>query len=234
MLEYALLALAPGLFWLWFFRHKDDLEPEPRHLLIGVFILGGLAGLAMLGLRPHLDACLLGLPDAWRSPVDAFGLTAGVEEGLKLAAFIIGIWFHRELDEPLDAIIYAVAAALGFASVENFIYLETYESAAVALERAFTAVLAHVTFTGSLGYFFGLARFARTRGGHYVAAGIAVAVLLHGIYDYLLLLGGGFARAALLLILPLGLILLGLEIRWLRARSPLYHPELGRDERPPH
>jgi len=232
-LQYALVGLAPGLFWLWYFRRKDDLEPEPRTMLLRVFAFGTVAaGLVML-LRPWYEPLVPAAPRAARLVVDAFVVTGLFEELAKTGAFLAGAYFHRELDEPLDGIIYGIAAALGFASIENVVYLIQLGDARVVVLRAFTATLGHVAFTGSIGFFFGLAKFARPgRRPGLIATGLAVGALFHGAYDVFLFMAGTVRYLSLLFVLPLALLLLGLKIRWTRALSPRYHPVPREEEGP--
>ncbi|MFQ5506566.1 MAG: PrsW family glutamic-type intramembrane protease, partial [Planctomycetota bacterium] len=113
-LQYVLLGFAPGLFWLWYFRRKDDFEPEPRLLLVKVFALGGLAALAVYYLGPLLHGVSPELPGGWKGRVlEAFVLTALLEESVKLGAFFFGAWIRSELDEPLDGLIYGTAIGRG-------------------------------------------------------------------------------------------------------------------------
>jgi RsiW-degrading membrane proteinase PrsW (M82 family) len=227
-LQYLLLGFAPGIFWLWWFQRKDDLEPEPRSLVLRVFALGCGSALLVLLVRPLIEPALL--PDGgwWRDVVDAFVVTGATEELAKLAAFFLGAFFHRELDEPLDGIVYGVAAGLGFASVENVVYLIQLDDAKIVVLRAFTATLGHVAFTGSMGFFFGLAKLSRGAGraALLMLAGLTLAVLFHGLYDVFLFRGGSLAFLSLLGGLPLLQVLIGLKIRWARARSARYHPDL--------
>ena len=231
-LGYLLMGFAPGLFWLWFFRRKDDLEPEPRWRLVMVFLLGCGSALVLLTLLPYLNPLLRpGHPGVLRDLVEVFILIALLEEGGKLLAFYLGAWRSKDLDEPLDGIIYGIAAALGFASVENVIYLIATGDPAVVVYRSCTATLGHVVFTGTMGFFFGLARFRRQPQRFLLmAVGFLLAVSLHGLYDFLLLTAyGELSLWAILGLLPLLLLILGLKIRWSRAKSASYHPELAND-----
>ena len=232
LLPYTLLGFAPGLFWLWFFRRKDDLEPEPKLAVLRVFVLGCLSTGLILLVRPLLESALFP-PDSSPSPfVDAYVVTALPEELAKLLALFLGAFLWREFDEPLDGIVYGVAAGLGFASVENVLYLIQTGNPWVVVLRGFTATLGHVAFSGLLGWFLARARFsAGPRRYLHPFTGLLVAVVLHGTYNLFLTLGNGPGLLSLLVVLPFGLVFLGLKIRTGRARSRLYHPELEEDRR---
>ena len=221
---YMLIGFAPGLFWLWFLRFKDDLEPEPLHKVLWVFFLGCASTLPVLGLRPWFDAMLPAGPGWHADTMDAFLVTAVPEEFWKIMAFLLGIFWHRELDEPLDGIIYGAAAGLGFASIETVMYISISDMPSLSLMRGFTSVPMHVATTGSLGFFLGMIRFRpRRQAPLLILTGVLVAVLFHGGYD--LFLSRGWTWLALMGLLPLALVSLGIKIRWARARSHRYHPD---------
>ncbi len=226
-IETLLLGFAPGLFWLWYFRRKDRLEPEPRLLVLKAFALGCGAALAVVWLRPFYQEMLGWFDDSFtRGLVDDFVVTAAAEEGFKIAAVLIPFWAHHEFDEPLDGIVYGIASGLGFASVENvYKQIESFGADTMVL-LAFTSTLAHVAFTGGAGYFIGRAKFAATRAGAFwlLVAGVASAVVLHGTYDMLIRIGAEPRYYTLLVVLPNVLLLLGLQIRWATAESP-HHPD---------
>jgi len=230
LVPYTLLGFAPGLFWLWFFRRKDDLEPEPKLAVLRVFALGCLSTGLILLVRPLLESALFPPHSSPNPFVDAYVVTALPEELVKFLALFLGAFLWREFDEPLDGIIYGVAAGLGFASVENVLYLLHTGNPWIVLLRGFTATLGHVAFSGLLGWFLARARFSTGRRRYFQPLiGLLVAVSLHGSYNLLLFLGDGPGIISLLVILPFGLVLLGLKIRSSRARSHLYHPVPGPD-----
>jgi RsiW-degrading membrane proteinase PrsW (M82 family) len=224
-----MLGFAPGLFWLWYLRCKDRLEPEPSVLMLLVFVLGCGAAFVTMLVRPILDGWLPFEPLWLRDLLDAFAVTAGGEELVKFAAFFFGALWHRELDEPMDGIVYGAAAGLGFASVENILYIVWADDAMLIVSRGFTATLAHVACSGALGFAAGL---ARLRGGCRrslrLLAGIGAAtVALHGLYDYFLFAHEDWGAVSLLAALPAMLLMLSLQLRWSRAHSPKYHPDLA-------
>jgi protease PrsW len=224
--QSVVLGFVPGAFWLWYLYRKDDHEPEPLSLVILVFVLGGFSTAAVLSVRPFFEDMLplgTGLDHALS---DAFLLTAPLEETMKFAALLIGIGWSRELDEPLDGIIYGTAVGLGFASVENVVYLlqETGIGARgqLAVLRGFTSTLVHVSASGAIGFFLGLTRFSPpAKRPWLVIVGFLVAIGFHGAYD--VFLSGSIGWIALMLVLPGMLFVLSMKIHWARAQSEDYH-----------
>ena len=88
----------------------------------------------------------------------AFVVAGFTEELMKYLAFYFFFWQERNFNEKFDGIIYAVYISLGFAAVENILYVFS-GGMGVGFVRAFTAVPAHALFGISMGYYFGLARF---------------------------------------------------------------------------
>ncbi|MCK6461685.1 MAG: PrsW family glutamic-type intramembrane protease [Planctomycetes bacterium] len=190
-----LLASAPTLLFLYLFWRRDA-RREPKALVLKLFALGAVAAAPAYFIEAWL-------PGPTTRLYDNFIRVGLVEELMKLLPFLVFIYRHREFDEPMDGIVYAVAVALGFATVENALYATAY-GGDILVYRAFTSTLAHVAFTGLWGYAFGL-RARRVRG---FAAGVA----LHGAYD-LLLSPGAPHLLALLALLPALLLVLYLAVR---------------------
>ena len=96
---------------------------------------------------------------------------------------------NKEFNEPYDGITYSVMVSMGFASVENILYIfKSSNPIDTGLMRMFTAVPAHATFAVIMGYFMGLARFSENRKFFYLAAGLLAAVFMHGTYDFFIYL----------------------------------------------
>ena len=190
-----LLASAPGLLFLWLFW-KRDLDREPKLLVLKLFALGAVFAAPAYFLEGWL-------PGPTSRAYDNFVRVGLVEEIAKLLPFLLFALRHREFKGPMDGIVYAVAVALGFATVENALYARSFGDD-VILYRAFTSTLAHVAFSGLWGYAFGVGR------GALGAFGAATA--LHGAFD-LLLSPGAPHLLALLALLPAMLVLLYLAVR---------------------
>ena len=213
-----LAGAVPGTLWLLYVYRKDRVAPEPWRLIVRVFALGVAAGWTIALIRPRLELWLMPTEDGPLADLaDAFLVTAGGEELAKLFAFALGALWHADWDEPMDGIVYGAAAGLGFASIENAYFLSADGGWSVLAARAFTANLAHLAFSGSLGFAFGLAKL-EGRWSWAVGAWLAV-VVLHGAYDWLLFAGPTWSPLALLGVLPLALVAVGLKVTWARSRS---------------
>jgi protease PrsW len=195
MLELLLLALAPALFIFLYIYRKDAYEPEPLHLVAWVFFLGALSVIPAAIVELLFPEGVI--TSAFIAPV--------VEEGLKFLVVIFAIYHHPEFDEPMDGIVYATAAGLGFATIENILYVME-GGVAVGIVRAIASVPGHVVFSCIWGFALGTAKFrpGRERSG-IILAGLFSAMVLHGLFNFSLEV---FGAAGLLLILlvfiPLG------------------------------
>lgn len=200
-----LLALGPCLFLLWYFYHRDKYEPEPKKKIIKIFLLGALmvipAGLLEFAIGGAVDALVGGIAHAF---IMSFFIIAPIEEVLKY--FTVKQWIYRsqEFDEVMDGIVYTVAASLGFATVENILYVFQH-GVQVAIARAFLAVPGHAFFGALMGYYIGKAKFNKEKETTYLLKGILLAVFFHGLYDFLLLTQTALALLVIILIIALGL-----------------------------
>ena len=185
--------LLPIVFWGIYHYHKDRHLPEPVSSLLLAFTLG----LVSAALSRVLYAAL-----GWASlRYDAIALADGntlgllaysmlgigpVEELAKLLPFLLIVLWHPEMDEPIDGIIYASFVALGYAAVENVMYLAyltPWESAA----RGFAGPVVHMLFASVWGYTIGCARIRGDSIPRAIATGFVIASGLHGLYDFIVL-----------------------------------------------
>lgn len=183
-----LASIAPSIALMYFFYMKDKYEKEPRHLLVKAFLLGVIAVIPILLVEMKLNLFDM---EVDRSLVaagyTAFIVAGLVEEGFKFLVFYMFIWRNHEFDEMYDGIVYSVFVSLGFATVENIGYVLS-AGFGVALLRSITAVPAHALFGVSMGYYLGIGRFARVQHREkYLALALIVPVILHGIYDFILM-----------------------------------------------
>ena len=117
----------------------------------------------------------------------SFPIVGGIEELSKFAVLYLFCRTWNDFDEPMDGLVYGVCASLGFAAIENWSYV--YQSGLeTALWRAVSAVPFHAMAGVIMGYYFGLAHFVPNKRRYYYILALAVPILLHGAYDYPLIL----------------------------------------------
>lgn len=182
----ALVTLAPSLLLMWYF-HSRDVYPEPPRVLWATFGLGVLAILPVLIVALPTISLFQGVTNVYAAGfLDAFFSAAIPEEFFKFLVLTLYCSRHKEFNEPMDGIVYGVAASLGFATLENVMYVSG-GGLGLAILRGFTAVPGHA-FTGAImGYYVGQARFASTGRARWMIAGYFVPMILHGLYDLPLL-----------------------------------------------
>lgn len=179
------LALAPGAVIGLYIYLKDRYEPEPIRLVVLSFFLGFVSIVITL---------IISFPVHWLIPIDekdlteqavhAFLFVALIEEFSKFIFVRWVLYPNKNFNEPFDGIVYAVSVSLGFAGLENIMYVMNSDNgAATGFMRMFTAVPAHATFAVLMGYYLGRAKCEE--GKSYLAwYGLTAATLFHGAYDY--------------------------------------------------
>lgn len=179
-------AIIPALLLLAYF-HARDIYPEPPRVVWTTFFLGVLTIPGVLVFALPLSHQLADIHDPYLyGLVDAFLCAAIPEEAFKFLVLTRYAARHPEFNEPMDGIVYGVAASLGFATLENILYVGSGGMGVAAL-RGLTAVPGHA-FTGAvMGYFVGRARFADGKQDSLWALALVTPILLHGLYDFPLL-----------------------------------------------
>jgi RsiW-degrading membrane proteinase PrsW (M82 family) len=205
------LALAPGIFWAWYFYRRDKFDPEPAALIVKLFLLGVLVTFPVAFVEGFFGLFIL-------SPLIMGAVIAPiVEEYGKFAVVRRFAYRDAEFDEPMDGIVYAAAAALGLASLENVLYVFTayLTSPSLALGtivvRAIFSVPGHALFAGVWGYALGRAKFmAPEQRAGTIFRGLALGMILHGIFNFLLFSAEivAYAMAVFVLVLTPGLWIL--------------------------
>lgn len=182
-----LSALIPALALLGYIYWQDRKSPEPWHKLLKATLLGVLAiPLTMCIVFPLQTIGIV--PDSYNTFGDVVNfsfLGAAIPEEL---AKLLMLWlFLRKnpfFDERMDGIVYAVCVSLGFAGLENVMYvLGNTDWMSVALMRAFTAVPGHFCYGVIMGYFYSLAKFDPKNRTKYSILALVAPILAHGIYD---------------------------------------------------
>ena len=177
-------AITPSLLLVWYF-HSRDAFPEPPRVLWTTFALGALiiAPVLLFAWPAHLLAQEIGSPLLY-GVIAAFFSAAIPEEAFKLLVLWGYSMRQREFDEPMDGIVYGATASLGYATLENLIFVAA-EGGSTAILRAVTAVPGHACLGAIMGYYVGKARFAEGRERRtLMLRAMLVPTLLHGAYDF--------------------------------------------------
>jgi RsiW-degrading membrane proteinase PrsW (M82 family) len=199
----AVIAFAPGVFWLWLIYRADRYRAEPVSLVVRTFLLGMAVALPIAVMESILYPSPGGLSVTSQLTVATIAYTAFVVAGVteELGKFLvvrIAIFRSTFFDEPMDGIVYSAAAALGFASLENVAYLLSFGWETILLRGVFS-VIAHVLFAAVWGYPLALSKVRHGGISWYVSFWLIASMALHGVFDFLLFTRSWYS----LLIIPL-------------------------------
>lgn len=208
---FIILGILPSLVWLSIYL-KEDENPEPNLLILQTFFLGALAAPLAAGMEFVLVSALdkLSLPTIIANFLTFFVFIALVEEYWKYLSVKFTVERNKFFDEPTDAMIYLIVAALGFAAVENVLALFNFvDDAAGAFEitllRFLSATLLHVLASAIVGYYLARKHFFRKK--YQMLIGLTIAAFLHGFYNILTVSSNGFQNLSVTIYI---VILLGL------------------------
>ena len=178
------LALAPGVAIAIYIYLKDKHEREPLSLLLISFLYGVLSTAVTLFISLPLDFIfLINEQNVVHQFGNAFFKVALVEEFSKFIFIRFILYNNKNFNEPFDGIVYACMVGMGFATLENIIYVFQY-GAPTGFIRIFTAVPAHATFAVLMGYFLGKAKFTHRKELYYSFLALLIPTAFHGAYDY--------------------------------------------------
>jgi len=183
-----IIALSPVLIIAIYIYIRDKYEREPIRLLLISLVVGCVITIPVVFVEGFLAALGQAFEGLASAAWTGFVVAAFTEELFKLTALYLLIWRNRHFNEKFDGIVYASFIALGFAGIENILYV-TDGGMSVGITRAFTAVPAHALFGIVMGYQFGLARFYPKERTRRLFLAFLIPTLLHGIYDFILMSG---------------------------------------------
>ena len=182
-----ILALLPVAFFVFLIIRADKYERENYQPLLISFALGVAVITPAIWIQNRIaDAHWFDLRSPAQLLAFAFIGIALVEELCKAVLFFIYPYRQRFFNEPFDGVVYAVMISMGFAAVENVIYVLEF-GVETGIARALTAVPAHATFGVISGYYFGRSKFEPTRKWPLIAIGLLIVLLFHTLYDFLIL-----------------------------------------------
>ena len=181
------LAIAPGIAICLFIFHRDAYNREPKLNLFVSFFLGAIivlpVAIAELYFNQFPNQTISGVA------ISAFLVVALSEELGKFIILRFYSYSKKSFDEPLDGIVYGVMIGMGFATVENIMYVQKF-GIQTGFLRMVLSVPAHATFGVLMGYHAGKAKFDKANSGILLFLGLFWAVLFHGVYDFFLFLQG--------------------------------------------
>ena len=185
-----LLAFAPVIIVLFYIYSRDKYEKEPLYLLARGLLFGVLSVLPVTlveGLLMVLSPLFTGY---WNAFFQAFIVAGATEEGFKFIASFLLVWHSREFNQRFDGIVYAVFVSMGFALVENLLYVFTSpDGLSVGITRALTAVPAHAMFGVLMGFHLSMAKFYPEARSLFLGYAFLVPFVFHGLYDFILMSG---------------------------------------------
>lgn len=195
-----ILSLAPVFIIGAYIYFRDKYEKEPIRLLLLALFLGALTVIPILFLEQFLNGFTQLFSGLSAAAWNAFVVAAFSEELFKYIALYLLIWKSPEFNEKFDGIVYAVFVSLGFAAVENVLYV-TGSGYSTGFARAITAVPAHAIFGITMGFYFGMAKFYEKKQKQLKLKALLYPILLHGIYDFIL-----FTRIEWLILVFIGFV----------------------------
>lgn len=183
--------ILPALFWLYFWLKEDKLKPEPRSLIMLSFFGGMVAVLVAFFAEKTVKNIVA-------SNVILLAVYAPIiEELFKFFAAYFSTLRRKEDDEPIDPIIYLISSALGFAALENVLFLisplagnNIITSIATGNLRFIGATLLHVVASASVGIFIGFS-FYKSRFFKFfmIIIGLIIAITLHSFFNFFIIKG---------------------------------------------
>lgn len=193
-----IFSVIPAVIWIFFFYRLDRLEAEPKHMVLGVFVIGALVAAALHDfiINDIFNVNEWQYNSWWGHLLGGILIVGFVEQFMIYATVRYTVFRNPEFDERVDGVIYSVAAGLGLATVANFWYV--VRSNGVDLDigsiRMVINALAYASFAGIMGYFIGQSKFEKTP-IHYMPLGLTIAAVINGLFWYLLdrTFGGGLS-----------------------------------------
>lgn len=196
--------IIPSLVWLVFFLLEDKKHPEPKRMILYVFIAGALSTALAAAPEIYIQR-IFSLGAELTSSISLLLSFAFIEELAKFIAVYLIVSKSEFFDERVDGMIYMITAGLGFAALENTLNLIGADFIVqVTLIRGIGATLLHALASGLVGFYWMRGR---------LIEGLFFATILHAVFNYLILnLGGIEVYASLLLLLAAIIIFHDFEI----------------------
>jgi len=189
-LNLFITAITPGIALVLFFYLFDRHDREPIRMLLKVFVMGIFSVIPTIFIENILSFFNI-FSGIFGVGYTAFIVAGLTEEYIKRQVVLKSVYFNLVFNEKLDGIIYCAIAALGFATIENVMYVvfRFSDVESIGFYRAIISVPAHMLFAVTMGYYMSLAKFAATpeESQFYFKKSLTVPAVLHGIFDFILM-----------------------------------------------
>jgi RsiW-degrading membrane proteinase PrsW (M82 family) len=185
-MTFLIASITPVIIFLYLIYNKDRIK-EPAKLLAKCFFGGFLSIIVTLIIDGIIQSIVPEPSNALGSSFYKAFLIAGLPE--EFSKFIIMywlVWRSKDFDQHFDGIIYAVFVSMGFALIENIMYVYNY-GLVTAVWRGVLSVPGHGFFAVIMGYYFSLARFHKgNEVNKLLLLSLLMPALFHGLYDFTL------------------------------------------------
>ena len=209
IIVYVFFGVLPSLTWLSYYLRKDA-HPEPKAMILKIFLWGAVITLPVFFVQIGLTYLLskVNLDPTVRTLAYWFLVIAMSEEFFKYLVIKMKVMDSPNLDEPLDIMLYMVVAALGFAALENILYLFAPigqmsfnqlidRTLVITLIRSIGATFLHTLCSAVIGYSLAISFCEVKNKKRILIVGVILAALLHGLYDFSIMELNGYAKVAI-------------------------------------
>ncbi|MEI7709634.1 MAG: PrsW family glutamic-type intramembrane protease [bacterium] len=184
--------LIPSLLWLWFWLKEEEKEPKPKSLIAVVFMMGMAGVIFVLPIQQFIKAHIA-------DPNVDLVLWATTEEIMKYLVVLIILYGTKSIDEPIDWPIYMMTAALGFAALENALFLikplslgQNTIGLLTGELRFLGSTLLHTVSSGILGIAMGISMYMTGfKKVWHIVMGLILAIALHSVFNFFIIRNGG-------------------------------------------
>ncbi len=212
------LSLLPSALWLIFFL-REDKHPEPGNMILKVFFYGMMFTIPviLISLLFNFFLSQTNISEFAMKIIMIVFIASFTEETAKYMAVKKSALYSSECDEPVDVMIYAITAALGFAALENILFLFPLEipfsysvMASESFFRFISGTFLHALASALMGYFLAVSILNTKKRKFFVFVGLSLAIVLHALYNFSIMMSE--TKEHLLIIAPVILISLFITV----------------------
>jgi len=222
---YAILGgIVPALLWLYFWLKEDKKNPEPKRLLLFAFVAGMIAVLIAIPFEKYANTYFTGIL--------LIILWSAIEEILKFAGAYFSVLKKKAVDEPIDIIIYMITVALGFAALENTLFLinllidgNITNTIINGNLRFLGATLLHTLSSATVGIMIAFSFYrGETLKKIYTFLGLILAIVLHTLFNFFIIKESGEKILTIFFFVWIGIVILILLFEKIkRIKNPIFY-----------